>query len=176
MLKTPEALIYTMTAQVEVILSCGSIETPHLLLLSGIGDPTELQRVGITPVVDLHDVGKNLQDHPLFTQPYVTAEGNPLDQYIQNETFRAEALEEWKRSRTGIMGLSLASQTGWLRLPNGSSIFNFVADPSAGPTSPHFAMIFTVSQRYNHVIPVLTRLNSLPSLPLTYPMELQTVS
>jgi choline dehydrogenase len=139
----PEALVYTMTAQVEVILSCGSIETPHLLLLSGIGDPTELQRVGITPVVDLHDVGKNLQDHPLFTQPYVTAEGNPLDQYIQNETFRAEALEEWKRSRTGIMGLSLASQTGWLRLPNGSSIFNFVADPSAGPTSPHFAMIFT---------------------------------
>ena len=176
MLKIPKAHVYTMTAKSEVILSCGSIETPHLLLLSGIGDPTELEAVGISSIVDLPDVGRNLQDHPLFSQPYVTSEGNQLDQYIQNETFRAEALEEWKQSRTGVMGLSLSSQTGWLRLPDNSSIFGSVPDPSAGPRSPHFATIFTVSHIHHRLVAVLTRLKSLPSSLLTYPMEPQRAS
>jgi choline dehydrogenase-like flavoprotein len=81
MLKTSEAHVYTMTGKLEVILTCGSIETPRLLLLSGIGDPTELEKAGISPIVDLPDVGKNFR--PLFTQPYVTSEGSQLDQYIQ---------------------------------------------------------------------------------------------
>lgn len=35
-------------------------------MLSGIGDAAELRQVGITPVVDLPEVGKNLQDHVSF--------------------------------------------------------------------------------------------------------------
>jgi len=47
----------------EVILSGGSVNSPQLLMLSGIGDAEELKAFGIPVVVDLPAVGKNLQDH-----------------------------------------------------------------------------------------------------------------
>jgi choline dehydrogenase len=47
----------------EVILCGGSINTPQLLQLSGVGDADLLQGLGIRPVVDLPGVGSNLQDH-----------------------------------------------------------------------------------------------------------------
>jgi len=46
-----------------VILAAGAINTPRLLLLSGIGPATELASSGIAPVHDLPGVGKNLSDH-----------------------------------------------------------------------------------------------------------------
>jgi choline dehydrogenase-like flavoprotein len=50
-------------AEREVILTAGAINTPRLLLLSGIGPADELSPLGITPVHDLPGVGKNLTDH-----------------------------------------------------------------------------------------------------------------
>jgi choline dehydrogenase len=50
-------------AAAEVILCGGAIGSPHLLQLSGVGDPDHLGRVGIAPRHALPGVGKNLQDH-----------------------------------------------------------------------------------------------------------------
>ena len=50
----------------EVILCAGAIDTPRLLMMSGIGDATELKRLGVPVVRDLAGVGQNLQDHPLL--------------------------------------------------------------------------------------------------------------
>lgn len=47
----------------EVILSAGAIGSPHILQLSGVGDPDHLQRVGIPLHHALKGVGKNFQDH-----------------------------------------------------------------------------------------------------------------
>ncbi|MBS0448225.1 MAG: GMC family oxidoreductase N-terminal domain-containing protein [Proteobacteria bacterium] len=47
----------------EVVVSSGAINSPRLLLLSGIGPAAELRALGIQPVHDLNGVGKNLQDH-----------------------------------------------------------------------------------------------------------------
>jgi len=47
----------------ETILSAGAIGSPHLLMLSGIGEPADLERVGIRPIHALAGVGRNLQDH-----------------------------------------------------------------------------------------------------------------
>jgi 4-pyridoxate dehydrogenase len=47
----------------EVILAAGVINTPHLLMLSGIGDPDELRPLGIPVAAPLNGVGRNLQDH-----------------------------------------------------------------------------------------------------------------
>lgn len=50
-------------ARKEVILSAGSIRTPQILMLSGIGPAEELSRHDIPVVIDLPEVGKNLNDH-----------------------------------------------------------------------------------------------------------------
>lgn len=52
-----------ITVRREVILCAGAINTPQLLMLSGIGPGEELQGAGIPPVVDLPGVGRNLLDH-----------------------------------------------------------------------------------------------------------------
>jgi choline dehydrogenase len=54
-------------AGLEVVLSLGAINTPKVLMLSGIGDQTELQRLGIPLVQHLPGVGQNFQDHLLLT-------------------------------------------------------------------------------------------------------------
>lgn len=48
----------------EVIVSAGAIESPKLLMLSGIGSAEQLRRLGLTVRMDLPGVGHNLQDHP----------------------------------------------------------------------------------------------------------------
>jgi len=53
----------SVRAEKEVILSGGVINTPQLMLLSGIGDPEELRRHGIAVKAALPGVGRNLQDH-----------------------------------------------------------------------------------------------------------------
>lgn len=50
----------------EVVLCAGAIDTPRLLMMSGIGDPKELKRLGVPVVCGLPGVGRNLQDHPLL--------------------------------------------------------------------------------------------------------------
>lgn len=52
-----------LRADSEVILSAGSIGTPQLLMLSGIGPSTHLRETGITPIIDAPEVGQNLRDH-----------------------------------------------------------------------------------------------------------------
>src|SRR3954462_6536127 len=58
-------------ALAEVILSGGAIGSPHILQLSGVGDPDHLARIGVPVAHALPGVGKNLQDHFLAR---VTAE------------------------------------------------------------------------------------------------------
>jgi len=65
-------------AEKELILSAGSINSPHLLMLSGIGDADHLIEKGINVVHDLKGVGKNLQDH--------------LETYIQQECKTSDTL------------------------------------------------------------------------------------
>ena len=52
-----------MYARKEVVLSAGAVNTPQLLLLSGVGPARELQSHGIDSVLDSPAVGRNLQDH-----------------------------------------------------------------------------------------------------------------
>ena len=53
----------TARAEREVILAAGVINTPQLLMLSGIGDPDDLRPHGISVAAPLRGVGRNLQDH-----------------------------------------------------------------------------------------------------------------
>lgn len=50
----------------EVILSAGAVDSPRLLMMSGVSDPAELKRLDVPIVSDLAGVGRNLQNHPLL--------------------------------------------------------------------------------------------------------------
>lgn len=70
-------------ARREVVLSAGTFNTPQILMLSGVGSRTELDRHGIQVHHDLPGVGKNLQDHldvflVMKAKPGVTISLNPL--------------------------------------------------------------------------------------------------
>lgn len=51
-------------AKKEVVLCCGAIDTPRLMLLSGMGPKEELERLDIEVTADIPGVGENLMDHP----------------------------------------------------------------------------------------------------------------
>ncbi|KAK0482235.1 alcohol oxidase [Armillaria novae-zelandiae] len=55
----------TVNVKKEVLLSAGSLHTPQLLELSGVGNPKILAPLGIDAIIDLPGVGENLQDHAL---------------------------------------------------------------------------------------------------------------
>ncbi len=57
-------------ALAEVILSGGAIGSPHLLQLSGVGDPALLGRIGVPLVHELPGVGRNMQDHYVVRMTY----------------------------------------------------------------------------------------------------------
>ena len=93
-------------AAVEVILAAGAIGSPHVLQLSGIGDPAHLDRVGIGVRHALRGVGKNVQDHYLAR--------------VSCEVQGAPSLNQMSR------GLGLAGQV--LRyLATGSGILTYAA-------------------------------------------------
>jgi choline dehydrogenase-like flavoprotein len=86
-----------VTARREVILAAGAIDTPRLLLLSGIGPSDELAALGIDPVHDLQGVGRNLWDHieiPLVLE--TDRETGPSLQSAENGVFI--------RTRDGLEG------------------------------------------------------------------------
>ncbi|KAI0039272.1 GMC oxidoreductase [Auriscalpium vulgare] len=135
------ATVFTVRAAREVILSAGAVSTPQLLLLSGIGNSTRLQQTGIRPLVDLPDVGQNMQDHPIIGNVFNTSSLDlTTDDIRRNTTLASELLTQWQTNRTGLLTLALTSQLGWFRISDNSSILAG-GDPSAGPTSPHYEFL-----------------------------------
>ncbi|CAL4063113.1 unnamed protein product [Meganyctiphanes norvegica] len=63
----------------EVILSAGAVNSPQLLMLSGIGPREHLEKHGLPLIQDLPGVGSNLQDHPMLIGPsYTTRVGSGI--------------------------------------------------------------------------------------------------
>jgi choline dehydrogenase len=103
-------------ARREVILSAGAFGSPQLLMLSGIGDPQELQRLGIPVRHALPGVGKNLQDHIDYIQAYRAPGDSDTIGISLRFAFRfARAVREWRKSRTGLITTVFAESGAFLR-------------------------------------------------------------
>jgi choline dehydrogenase len=75
----------TVQARFEIILCGGAFNSPQLLMLSGVGDPDELRAFGITPVIYLPGVGKNMQDR--YEVGIVSQMAQPF-QLLKGATFK----------------------------------------------------------------------------------------
>jgi choline dehydrogenase len=91
----------TVRARREVILAGGAINSPQLLLLSGIGPADEIRRHGIPIAHDLPGVGRNLQDHlELYVQYECT---KPITLYLtENWLNRVRIGLEWFLLKSGL--------------------------------------------------------------------------
>jgi choline dehydrogenase len=74
----------------EVILAAGTIHSAKLLMLSGIGDATQLRKLGIKPVANLRGVGQNLQDHVLVSGVIYQYKGKMPDRPADSNAVEAE--------------------------------------------------------------------------------------
>jgi choline dehydrogenase len=94
----------------EIVLAGGSINSPHLLLLSGIGPADELKKAGVAPVHDLPGVGRQMQDHINIVVTCATNE--PIGIGGWTDKVFGDALEEWNSHRTGPMANPWSSTGG----------------------------------------------------------------
>ncbi|MGY2128577.1 GMC family oxidoreductase [Blastococcus sp. SYSU DS0617] len=95
--------LHTARAAAEVVLSGGAVNSPQLLMLSGIGPADHLREVGVDVVHDLPGVGAGLQDHPLVPVVWNVRSGESL--------FRAESpsgYAKWFGARRGPLTSNLA--------------------------------------------------------------------
>jgi len=133
-------------AEREVILSGGVINSPQLLMLSGIGDPAALRPHGIKVMAELPGVGKNLQDHLSVLADYERREPGPFVGMMRLDRV-ALAL-----ARAYCFGTGPASETpsGWtgfvksrpdVELPDIQFLFR-AAPGGAGPYLPPFKSAF----------------------------------
>jgi len=110
-----DGAVETVRAEREVVLAGGAVNSPQLLLLSGIGPADEIRRAGVGAVHDVPGVGKNLQDHLmvsvgyLCTRPVSMANAESLPNFLRYLVFKrgplvsnvAEAGIFW-RTRDGL--------------------------------------------------------------------------
>ena len=73
-----------ISANKEIILCAGSIGSPHILQVSGIGDGDKLSKIGIDLIKNLKGVGKNLQDHLMFRPVYKVKNLKSLNKKINS--------------------------------------------------------------------------------------------
>ncbi|MEP6503319.1 MAG: GMC oxidoreductase, partial [Betaproteobacteria bacterium] len=100
----------------EVLMAAGALQTPQILMLSGVGPGAELARLGIGVVHDLPGVGKNLHDHVDAVQV--------LDAPHLKETFGVSlggvgrvlrAIPEWRNKRSGMLTTNFAEAGGFVK-------------------------------------------------------------
>jgi choline dehydrogenase-like flavoprotein len=102
-------------ARREVILSSGAFQTPHLLMLSGVGDSAVLGRHDIATVHHLPGVGANLQDHPDFVFGYMSDNPNFNGISLKALPRLLRAIGQYRRERTGPMTSNFAECGGFLK-------------------------------------------------------------
>ncbi|CAE6444530.1 unnamed protein product [Rhizoctonia solani] len=98
--------VYTAKARKDVILSAGSLLSPQLLELSGIGDSKILEKNGIKTLIDLPGVGANYQDHISVATTYELKPGSStrnVDALRNNATFAAAAAAQYNATHDGIL-------------------------------------------------------------------------
>ena len=101
-------------AEREVIVAAGAIDSPKLLLLSGIGPAAHLDQVGVPVAHDLPGVGANLQDHPYCTLVWESTAPESL--YGAD---KPKYLLEWLFRKTGPLTSSVGEAFAFIRTKAG---------------------------------------------------------
>lgn len=103
-----------ITVRREVILSGGAINSPQVLMLSGIGDPEQLRQNGIEPLHELAGVGQGLQDH-LQARLVFKCNEPTLNDEVRSLFNQARIALKYALFRAGPMTMAASLATGFLK-------------------------------------------------------------
>ena len=98
----------------EVILCGGAINSPQLLLLSGIGPKADLEKLGIPVVADLPGVGSNLQDHLEVYIQYASKQPVSIGPWLKHR-HKPRIGAEWLFLRSGVGATNHFEAGGFIR-------------------------------------------------------------
>lgn len=101
-------------ARREVVLCAGAIGSPHILMHSGIGDPTMLSEFGIETLVNQPAVGRNLQDH-LQARPVFKCNSSTINSETGGLFRQAMIALQYAYNRTGPMTMAASFGTAFLK-------------------------------------------------------------
>jgi choline dehydrogenase len=109
---------HTLQAEREVIVAAGSIKSPHLLQLSGIGSTSHLRSHGIDVVHDLPGVGANLSDHYVGFTAFRVKDAISINELARGWRLGTEILR-WLFRANGALTFGVTSSTVFTRSRDG---------------------------------------------------------
>ena len=107
--------LHTANANKEVILSAGSIGSPHILQVSGIGENDRLKNLGIKVIHESKGVGKNLQDHLMFRPVYKVKNLKSLNKKVESLYGRFLMGLEYLVNQSGPVTMGASQVCGFVK-------------------------------------------------------------
>ena len=105
----------TVSANKEIILAMGALQSPQLLQLSGVGRADEIMPHGIAMVHELEGVGQNLQDHLDFTLSYKTSDTDNFGIGLTGTARLMVAMLKWWRTGRGMIATPFGEGAAFLK-------------------------------------------------------------
>tara|TARA_Y100000741_G_scaffold293025_1_gene233309 strand:+ start:22 stop:1641 length:1620 start_codon:yes stop_codon:yes gene_type:complete len=116
--------LFDVKANKEIILSAGSIGSPHLLQVSGIGDAKKMKNFGVNIIKNLKGVGKNLQDHLMFRPVYKVKNLKSLNKKINSFIGNSLIALEYIFKQSGPMTMGASQVCGFVKSDSSRSTPN----------------------------------------------------
>lgn len=127
-----------ITARREVLLSAGAIQSPQILMLSGIGDQQALREHGIEVKQHLPGVGQNFHDHPDFVFGYKVSDiQGTFGISIAGSIDLVKQIQRYRKQRRGLITTNFAECGGFIK-------------SSAEQVVPNLQLHFVVALVDNH--------------------------
>ena len=133
-----EGDVKQLRASREVLLCAGALQSPQILMLSGIGPHAHLLENGIATVHDLPGVGQNLHDHPdVVLVVNAPREKDLFGLSISGMVRALKGVFEWRKHRTGLLSSNFAEAGGFIKSQSSEVI-------------PDLQLHFVVGKLINH--------------------------
>jgi choline dehydrogenase len=107
-------VVETIWAEREIILCGGAVNSPQLLMLSGIGPADHLASLGISIVIDAPEVGRNLQNHPCYALRFACSHPVTAYKYLNPRAALGIGLR-YAISQGGSLAESYVATGGYMR-------------------------------------------------------------
>ncbi|GJJ10294.1 hypothetical protein Clacol_004520 [Clathrus columnatus] len=145
--RTREGPLYRVAGKKEILVCGGAVASPHILLLSGLGPRSELEKKGIKVIKHLPAVGKNFMDHISAGTFNLQAKPGTTYDYLNNPLYALLAVAQWFFTGTGVVSELAAPGAIFVRSTDDPCIptndpAEIPIDLTTGPNAPDLEILW----------------------------------